>query len=57
MVLNSRYVVGCSKYPSYYGNWSDRDKVEDIVFAFGRVVYCGMMICQSAFNNYYKLGY
>jgi DNA-binding HxlR family transcriptional regulator len=23
--------------------------------AFGRVVYCCMMICQSAFNNYYKL--
>jgi DNA-binding HxlR family transcriptional regulator len=23
--------------------------------AFGRVVYCCIMICQSAFNNYYKL--
>jgi hypothetical protein len=23
--------------------------------AFGRVVYCCMMICQSAFNDYYKL--
>jgi len=23
--------------------------------AFGRVVYCCMIICQTAFNNYYKL--